>query len=156
MRSAKAPLFAVLILVVAGVSLFNHRIPVLIQSALFFGVLFLEIALIAAGWWYCIRNWKAEGVAKWRKRMALVGVAANTIAFAIPLGSLVFMMFYPFFGRITHLPMIDGDKMVLGCLIFAVGGVIAGMLAPPRSRFATSLGSLIIALIVLAIPMGVL
>ena len=155
-RSKAAPLFAVVIVAFAYVSLFFRHLPVSIQNVLFFVVLLLEIALIAAGWWYCIRDRKANGMANWRKKMALLGVVANTTAFAIPVVSLVYMVFYPFFGLLLHTPMVDGEKMVLACLVFSLCGLIAGLLAPPRSRFATALGSLIIALMVLAIPMGVL
>src|SRR5580692_11113531 len=129
-RSKAAPLFAVLIVAFVYVSLFCHRIPLPIQSTLFFGVLLLEIALIA--------------------------VVANTTAFAIPVVSLVYMIFYPAIGLRMRLPMIDGEKMVVACLVFSLCGFIAGILAPARSRFATALGSLIIALLVLAIPMGIL
>lgn len=156
MRSKAAPLFAVLIVAFVCGSLFFRCVPVSIQTVLFFVVLFLEIALIAAGWWYCIRDRKANGVANWRKRMALLGVVANTTAFAIPVVSLVYMIFYPFLGFLLHTPMVDAEKMVLACLVFSLCGLIAGLLAPPRNRFATALGSLIIALMVLAIPMGVL
>ena len=88
--------------------------------------------------------------------MALLGVIANTTAFAIPLVSLVYMIFYPSIALRMRLPMIDGEKMVLACLVFSLCGLIAGILAAGRSRFAISLGNLIIALLVLAIPMGVL
>ena len=66
------------------------------------------------------------------------------------------MIFYPAIARYTHTPMIDAEKMTLACLVFSFGGVIAGVLSPAGSRFATTLGSLIIALLILAIPMGVL
>jgi len=154
-RPQAALLFAAVLILVC-VSLFFRRIPVPIQSALFFGVLLLEIAMIVAGWWFCFKNQKANGVANWRRRMALLGAIANTTAFAIPVGSLVYMMFYPAIARHTHTPMINAEKMILACLVFSLCGVIAGSLSPARSRFATTLGSLIIALLILAIPMGVL
>jgi hypothetical protein len=155
-RSKTAPLFGLVILVLVYVSLFSRRIPVPIQSALFFVVLLTEVALIVAGWWYCIKNRRANDVPSWRKRMALLGAIANTTAFAIPVGSLVYMIFYPIIASRTHTSMIDGEKMIVATLIFSLCGVIAGVLSPARSRFATTLGSLIIALLILAIPMGVL
>jgi len=154
-RSKAAPLFVVLTVAFVYVSLFSHRIPVPIQSILFFVVLLLEIAMIAAGWWYCIKNRKA-GVPNWRRRMALLGTIANTIAFSIPVGSLVYMIFYSAIARYTHTPMVDAQEMILACLVFSFCGVIAGVLSPAGSRFATTTGSLIIALLVLAIPMAVL
>lgn len=155
-RAKAAPLFAVLTVALVFVSLFSHRIPVPIQSILFFVVLILEIAMIAAGWWYCIKNRKANGVPIWRRRMALVGVIANTTAFAIPLGSLVYMIFYPAIARYTHTPMIDGENMILACLVFSLCGVIAGILSPAGSRLVTTTGSLIIALLLLSIPIAIL
>ena len=64
--------------------LFFRRLPGSIQSVLFFIVLLLEIALITAGWWYYVRDRKANGVANWRKSMALadsgfVGTAYNYV-----------------------------------------------------------------------------
>ncbi len=53
-----------------------------------------------------------------------------------------------------HLPMIDADLMVYANLICALCGVIAGILSASRSRFAITLGSLIIALLVLSLPIG--
>jgi hypothetical protein len=46
--------------------------------------------------------------------------------------------------------------MVLACLIFSLCGVIAGIFSSPRSRFPTTLGSLIISMLIAAVPMGVL
>ena len=88
--------------------------------------------------------------------MALIGVIANTAAFVIPFGTFLYGVFYLSSRLRVRLPMIDGEKMILASLAFSFCGFIAGTLAPPRSRFATSLGSLIIALLILAIPVGVL
>jgi hypothetical protein len=155
-RSKAATLYGLVILILVCVSLFSRRIPVPIQSILFLVVLLLEITMIMAGWWYCVRNKSVNGVPNWRLRMALLGAIANTVAFAIPVGSLVYMMFYPAIARYTHTPMINAELMIVTCLAFSLCGVIAGTLSPPRNRFATTLGSLIIAMLILAIPMGVL
>lgn len=156
MRSKAAPPLAVLIVVFVYLSLFSHRIPEAIKGILFFVVLFLEIAMIAAGWRFCLKDGKATGVPDWRKRVALSGVVANTIAFAMPLLSLVYMIFYDSIARRAHLPMIDGDEMLLVSLLFSLCGLIAGFLSPGRSRFAIALGNVIIALLILAIPRAVL
>jgi hypothetical protein len=155
-RRFKTLLLGVVVLIFVYVSLFFRRIPIPIQSALFYLVLLLEIAMIVAGWWYCIRNKRADGVPNWRKRMALLGAIANTTAFVIPVGSLVYMMFYPAIARHLHTLMIDAETMIGACLVFSLCGVIAGILSPGRCRFATTVGSLIIALLILAIPIGVL
>jgi len=138
------------------VSLFDHRIPASIQSVLFFAVLLLELLLIGAGWRYFVRNNKTTSIVAWRKRTAFIAVLANTIAFAIPLGALLYMISYPSIGLRMGLPMVNGEKMILGCLAFSVLGVVAGILSPAKSRFASVLGNVIIALLVLAIPMAIL
>jgi hypothetical protein len=156
MRSLRELVYALLIVAFVWVSLFGHWLPIPIQSILFVMVLFLEIAMIIGGWWGWNKSRKAEDVARWRKRVGLFGAAANTLALAIPLASLLYMMYYPFIRVGVHLPMIDGRRVVLTCLAFGICGLIAGILAPPRGRFATALGGLIIASLVLSIPMGAL
>lgn len=156
MRSLRELLYALLIVAFVWASLFGHWLPIRIQSVLFVIVLFLEIAMIVGGWWGWNKSRNAEDVARWRKRVGLFGVAANTLALAVPLGSLLYMMYYPFIRIGVRLPMVDGQRMVMTCLVFGFCGLIAGILAPPRSRFATALGGLIIASIMLAVPMGVL
>jgi hypothetical protein len=88
--------------------------------------------------------------------MALLGAIANTTAFLIPVGSLAYMMFYPVIAQYTHTGMVSAESKTGACLVFSLCGVVAGILSPGRSRFATTLGSLIIALLVLSIPIGVL
>ena len=156
MRSKATLLFGVFIVAFVYVSLFCRRIPIGIQSALFFLVVLLEIVMIAAGWRYCLEDRKTDAAANWRRRFALLGVMANTTAFAIPVVSIVYMIFYPAAAGRGRLPMINGQRMVMTCLVFSLCGFMAGILAPARSRVATTVGSLIIALLVLAIPMGVL
>lgn len=96
------------------------------------------------------------GLAVWRKRMSLIGVISNTLAFAVPFASIVYMILYPWIGLRIHLPMIDADIMLYACLVFSLCGIITGIFSPPRSRFLITLGSIIIALLVISIPMGVL
>lgn len=155
-RPKKEFLYAMLLIGFVWTSLFGHWLPMPIRSVLFVVVLVLEIAMIVAGWWCCIKSRKAEDVARWRKGVGFLGVLANTTALAIPVGSLLYMMYYPFILGSVNLPMINAQLMVLTCLVFSLCGVIAGILAPPRSRFATALGGLIIGSVVLSIPMGVL
>jgi hypothetical protein len=156
MRSSRELLYALLVVAFVWASLFGHWLPTPIQSIFFVVVLLLEIAMIVAGWWGWIKNRRAEDVARWRQRVGLLGVVANTTALAIPVGSLLYMMFYPFIRVGVRLPMIDAQRTVLACLVFSLFGFIAGILSPPHSRFATALGGLIIASVVLSVPMGVL
>jgi hypothetical protein len=66
------------------------------------------------------------------------------------------MIYYPFLRVSVRLPMVNTQWMVLTVLVLSLSGLIAGIFAPPRSRFATALGGLIIGSIVLSIPMGIL
>ena len=64
------------------------------------------------------------------------------------------MMYYPFIRIGVRLLMVDAQRMMLLVLVFSLTGLIAGILAPPRSRFATAVGGLIIGSLVLSIPIG--
>src|SRR5215469_1763166 len=153
MRSKASPLFAALILAFAYLSLvFARRTLVVIQNVLFFAVLLLEMVMIGAGWWYYFQVRKVNDTATWRTQMALVGVIASTTAFAIPFGDIVYSIFI---GINSHLPTIDWNTVVRACLVFSLCGLVAGTMAPPRCRFAITLGSIIMPLLVLAIPTGV-
>lgn len=113
----------------------------------------LEMVLIGAGWWYYVQvRWSANA-AIWRKWMALMGVVANTTAFAIPFGDSLYSISI---GVSSDLPALDWNAVVLACLICSLCGVVGGAMAPPRCRFAITLGSIIMPLLVLAIPVGVL
>jgi hypothetical protein len=151
-----APVSFILLLAFAYVSVAHNILPRAVQDVLFFVVLLLELGLIAAGWRFYVKNRKKAEIVAWRKWMSLIGVIANTGAIAVPFASIVYMIVYPWVGLRMNLPMIDADIMVNANLICSLCGVIAGILSPPRSRFAITLGSLIIALLVVSIPMGVL
>jgi hypothetical protein len=155
-RLARELVFALLIGIFVRASLFGHWLPVPIQSILFYIVLLLEVTLIIAGWWLWAKSRKVEDVARWRKRVGLVAIIANTMALVIPVLSLLYMICYPFIRVGVRLPMIDGELMISICLIFSLCGLIGGILAPPRSRFATALAGLIISMMIVAIPIGIL
>lgn len=90
MRSKPAPLFAVAILAFAYLSLIFLVTPhSFLENILFFAVVQVEVVMIAAGWWYCFQNRKANDIAIWRKRIAWVAVIANTSALGIPIVSLM-------------------------------------------------------------------
>jgi hypothetical protein len=99
-RSKRQLLFAVLIVGFVWASLRGHWLPMPIQSTLFIIVLFLELGMIVAGWWCWNKARSAENVARWRKTVGLVGIAANTTALAVPIGSLLYMMYYPFIASL--------------------------------------------------------
>lgn len=156
MQSKRKVLYAVLVVAFVWVSLFDHSLPTPLQSALFVAVLVLELALIVAGWWGWIRSRKIEELPRWRKRVGLFGVMANTAALAVPVVSLLYMMYYPFLRIGVRLRAINAEWMILTVLVLSLSGLTAGIFAPPRSRFATALGGLIIGSVVLAIPIGIL
>ena len=147
--------YALLVILFVWISLFGHWLP-MFHAFLFDLVLLLELAMIVAGWWCWIKGREDEGVAVWRKRVGLLGIVANTAALIIPAGSLLYMMYYPFIRARMRLPMVDANWLILTVLGLSLLGLIAGILAPPRSRFATALGGLIIGSIVLSIPIGIL
>jgi hypothetical protein len=153
-RSKREALYALLVISFVWTSLFGHWLP-MFHSLLFDLVLLLELAMIVAGWWCWIKGRKDEGIAVWRKGVGLLGIAAYTTALIIPAGSLRYMMYYPFIRARMRLPMVDAKWLILTVLGFSLLGLIAGILAPPRSRFATALGGLIIGSIVLSIPIGI-
>ena len=156
MRSKKEPLYALLLVGFVWGALFSRWLPTPLQSVLLVIVLLLGMAMIVAGWWGWIMSRTAEGIPHWRKRVGLLGVVANTTALAVPLGSLLYMIYCPFLRVGVRLPMVNTQWMGLTVLGLSLSGLIAGIFAPPRSRFATALGGLIIGSIVLSIPMGIL
>ena len=81
-------------------------------------------------------------------------MTANT-ALAIPFGSLLYRMHYPFLrAAVFGLSMADVDRIVSTSLVLSLSALIAGIFAPPRCRFAIVLGGLIIGSVVLSIPVG--
>jgi len=67
------------------------------------------------------------------------------------------MMYYPFLLRVgVRLPMVNAPWMAATVLVLSLSGLISGIFSPPRSRFATALGGLIIGSMILSIPIGIL
>src|SRR5262245_49999551 len=93
------------------VSLFGRWLPPSIQDVLFVVVLTLSVGLVGAGWWCWIKT-RSETVSLWKRRVGLFGLIANTIALAAPVGSLLYMMFYPFLGARMRLPMVDAQFLL--------------------------------------------
>jgi hypothetical protein len=110
--------------------------------------------MIVAGWWGWIKSRETEDVPDWQKGVGLAGATANT-ALAIPLGSLLYRMHYPFIRvAVRGVSIASAERVVLTSFVLSLSAVIAGILAPPRCRFAIVLGGLIIGSLVLSIPVG--
>ena len=152
MRTAKELLLSVAVIVFAWVSLTNRRLPIQVQDFLFFVVLALEIGLIVLGWWSWKKGRGALDGSRWRRGIGFAGIVSNTVAFGIPL----FLILYPFPRQGSRLPMIDGEWMLNLSLVLALCGFVAGIFAPPKSRAVTALAGLILALMLVAIPRGIL
>lgn len=95
--------------------------------------------------------------------MGLLGLVANTLALAVPF--IVFFYAVASFGHMLPravasfghmLPRIDWLAVSPTCLAFSRCGLICGVVAPPRIRFATAMGGLIVGSIILSIPIGIL
>jgi hypothetical protein len=154
MRLKKEALYAFVLVAFVWTSLLGDWLPIPVQSVLFVTVLLLGVVMIVMGWSGWIKSRHTEDVPRWRKGVGLVGVTANT-ALAIPLGSLLYRMHYPFLRvAVMGLSMTDVDRIVLTASVLSLSALIAGIFAPPRCRFAIVLGGLIIGLVVLFIPVG--
>lgn len=156
MRPQAELFYATLTLGFVWVSLSHKWLPDGVRNVLFYAVLLLELVLIVAAWRFSINGRKAKDIALWRRRAALLGAIFNTTVLATPVASLLYMIFYPFLELRLGLPMLDGEKMILVCLIFSLCGFLAGILAPPPSRLVVAVSALIMAMTLLSIPLGVL
>jgi hypothetical protein len=147
-------LYAFLLLAFVWVSLFGDWLPIPVKSVLFVSVLLLGLVMIVAGWWGWIKRRETEDVPDWQKGAGLAGAIANT-ALAIPLGSLLYRMHYPF-SRVAMrgVSIASAERVLLTSFVLSLSAVIAGIFAPPRCRFVIILGGLIIGSIVLSIPVG--
>jgi hypothetical protein len=123
-----------------------------VQSVLFVIVLFLAWAMVLAGWWCWSRS--GENVAPWRKKVGLLAVTANTLAITIPFAT--FFWQFARFNYAHYLPLIDWRFVLPACLACSLCGAIAGVLGPPRIRFATAMAGVIVGSIVVSIPIGIL
>lgn len=156
MPSMKEILYAAFLMAVVLASFFGHGFPMAVQNILFVILVVSGFALVAAGWWCWIKTRNAASVPRWRKRVGLFGLAADTTALAVPFVALLYMMYYPFLRARVGLAMVDAQFLVLSVLVLSASGFIAGIFAPTRSRFPTSAAAFVIGSIALSIPIGIL
>jgi hypothetical protein len=154
--SRKQVVLAAVIVAFVWGSLSLRSLPTMLQTVLFVAVLFLELGMIAAGWWTWTKSRKVKEVPVWQKRAGLLGILGNTMALATPVAALFYMMYYPFIRVPMSLPTVKIESLMLICLLCALCGFVGGIFAPPRSRFVTALGGLVIASIMIGIPKGFL
>lgn len=134
----------------------RHVFTARTRDILFFVVLLFEVVMLVAAWWSWSKTRKSEFVVRWRTTVGWIAAFANTLAFAVPLVSLVYMIFYPVSSLGLHLPLIDGEKMIVASLLLCVCGFAAALVGPSSTRFPTLVGSVTMAMILVSIPMGVL
>jgi len=143
---------ALLVVGFVWLALFAHWVPVTLQSVLFVGLLILGFTMIVAGWWRWRGVMREENTASWPKKMGLLGLVANTLALAVP-----FIVFFYAVASFGHRQQRNDWLVVFPtCLAFSLCGLICGVVAPPRIRFATAMGGLVVGSIILSIPIGIL
>jgi hypothetical protein len=142
-------------LVLVWACLSRRVFPPQVRGMLFYVVLLFEVAMLVAAWWNCSKVRKSALVARWRKAVGWIATLANTLAFAIPVVFLVYIISYPTTSLRLHLPMIDGEKMIAASLLLCVFGFAAALVGPSSTRFPTLVGSVTVAMILVSIPFGV-
>jgi len=147
---------AIAITTFVWISLFDHSLPIPVQSTLFFIVLLLAPVMLVIGWWRFRKSWREESVPRWRKICGLVALIASSLTFALPI--LVFFYAVALF-QLRLQPsrwMVNWLIVLPVCLALSLCGIIGGILAPARLRLSTALSGLIAGSIVLSIPIGIL
>jgi hypothetical protein len=156
MRRSTVIIIAVAIIAFVWISLFDHSLPIPVQSLLFFVVLLLAPVMLVIGWWRFRKAFRDETVPRWRRVCDLVALIATTLTFALPL--LVFFYAVILF-QLRLQPsrgMVNWLNVLPVCLGLSLCGVIGGVLAPQRIRLSTALSGLIAGSIVFSIPIGIL
>jgi hypothetical protein len=156
MRGRTEIAVAVAITAFVWISLFDHSLPIPVQSVLFVVVLLLAPVMLVIGWWRFRKAWGGESFPRWRKICGLVALIASSLTFALPI--LVFFYAVALF-QLRLQPsrwMVNWLIVLPVCLALSLCGIIGGILAPPRIRLSTALSGLIAGSIVLSIPIGIL
>ena len=152
--SKKEIALALLLVGFLWLALFARWVPVPVQSVLFVVVPILASAMVVVGWWRWRGVRRNENMPSWRKKMGLLGLVANTLALVVPI--IAFLWAWVSFFHMLHLPRINWILVSPTCLAFSLCGLIGGIVAPPRIRFATAMGGLIVGALILSIPIGIL
>ena len=156
-RAAKEIAFGLLIIISIYFSA-ARWLPLSMQDAFFvFTIGFLPIALNVAGWLGFLRARRADVSVPWKRVVATLGLAANSLAIAFPWLFLLHERFQ--FAR--HSPvyggdMIDGLLALKICVALGAFSVVAGFVGPRHIRFSLVFGGLIVCCLSFVIPMGIL
>jgi hypothetical protein len=133
-----------------------RRGPLWVQNVLFVALILLPIALNVTGWVGFRRAARDRRLTGWRKLIVRWGLLANSLAFAMPWGVILFAIYSFANHRQPSRYEINSERMIIGVLMLSLYSVIAGAVAPGWIRVTLMLNSLIVAGFVLSIPMGVL
>jgi len=155
-RWARELLIAALVIAFVWTALFLRTLPNLARDILFFAVLLLALGMTVACWWAWARSRKTPSVPVWRVFAGLAGAVANTVAFVLPHGTVLYNMAFLSARVALPFPMVDWLAILPICLICSITGIVAGLLAPRASRLVISLTGVIVGTFAMAIPIGVL
>jgi predicted signal transduction protein with EAL and GGDEF domain len=138
----------------------QHRwFPVWVHNITFPGVLFIVCALNVAGWWRLTRAGQDATTSRWRKRAALMGLIANTLAIAVPFAAFLYGIYIGYLmrrGPVKGSDIVDVYFALPVGLCLAVCGLLSGTLAPNWIRLPIVLGGVVTCLLILSIPIGIL
>ena len=125
------------------------------QSLLFILAVFLPIALNVDVWRRLRRGPLGDTSAPWRKSIGYVGLATNSLAFAIPWGGFIYQYILFRRGRAVSADvMINGPLVVEVSVALAVLSLIFGAVAPKDVRVQLMISAVTVGYFWLSIPMG--
>ena len=127
------------------------------QLLLFILVVLLPIALNVDVWRRLRRGALGDTSAPWRRSIGYVGLATNSLAFAIPWGGFIYMYILLHRGRtVSADAMINGPLVVEVSVALAVLSLIFGAVGPKYVRVQLMISAVIVGCFWLSVPMGVL
>jgi hypothetical protein len=96
---------------------------------------------------------------RWRKRAALIGLTANTLAIALPFMAVLYGIYIDHLirrGPVQASEIVDVAFAVPAGLSLGVCGLLIATLAPSRIRWLILLGGVVTWLLILSIPVAIL
>jgi hypothetical protein len=118
---------------------------------------FLPVALNVVVWWRLRHAIVGDTSAPWRRLVAYLGLATNSLAYAIPWGSIIYN--YILLNRsrdVNANEFIDGLLVVKVSVALAALSLVLGALGPKHVQAQLILSALIVGCFWFSIPIGVL
>jgi len=157
--SKKEISFSLATVVFVYLSVQKRWFPVWVHNVTVPVVLVIVFALNVAGWWRLTRADRSATMSRWRKRAALIGLIANTLAIALPFTAVLYGIYIEYLirrGPVKGSDIVDVASALPAGLCFAACGLLSGTLAPSRIRLLIVLGGLVTCLVILSIPVAIL